>query len=113
MFEAAGFKTSVREGVTLGVTDVIRIDAHLELGSTSESLTVTGEAPVLQTETPEVGTLLGTQAVIDLPLGFSGGRYAEDFAYKLTPGAHSLKFGFDYRWTTPRLPGRGIWLRSQ
>src|SRR2546427_10093140 len=86
-FEAAGFKTSVREGVTLGVTDVIRIDAHLELGSTSESLTVTGEAPVLQTETPEVGTLLGTQAVIDLPLGFSGGRYAEDFAYKLTPGA--------------------------
>src|SRR5262249_21132068 len=30
-FEAAGFKTSVREGVTLGVTDVLRIDARLEI----------------------------------------------------------------------------------
>lgn len=85
-FEAAGFKTSVREGVTVGVTDVIRIDARLELGSTSESLTVTAEAPILQTETPEVGTLMGTKQVIDLPLGFSGGRYAENFAYKLTAG---------------------------
>src|SRR6266568_8273925 len=85
-FEVAGFKTSVREGVTLGVTDVIRIDARLELGSTTESMTVSGDAPILQTETPEVGTLLGTKQVIDLPLGFSGGRYAENFAYKLTAG---------------------------
>ena len=85
-FEAAGFKTAVRDGVTLGVTDVLRIDARLELGSTSESMTVTGEAPILQTETPEVGTLLDTKQVIDLPLGFSGGRYAENFAYKLTAG---------------------------
>src|SRR2546422_4090888 len=47
-FEAAGFKTSIREGVTLGVTDVIRIDTRLELGSTSESMTVTAEGPILQ-----------------------------------------------------------------
>src|SRR6266568_1353203 len=63
-FEAAGFKTSIREGVTLGVADVLRIDARLELGSTSESLTISGEAPILQTETPEVGTLLETKQVI-------------------------------------------------
>ena len=85
-FEAAGFKTAVRDGITLSVTDVIRVDVTLELGPTAESVTVTAEAPLLQTETPEVGTLLGTKQVIDLPLGFSGGRYAEDFAYKLTPG---------------------------
>src|SRR3954471_12980291 len=85
-FEAAGFKTAVREGVTLSVTDVLRIDARLELGATTESLTVSGAAPILQTETPEVGTLLDTKQVIDLPLGFSGGRYAENFAYKLTAG---------------------------
>jgi hypothetical protein len=42
----------------LSVTDVIRVDAKLEVGSTTESLTVTGEAPLVQTETPEVGTLL-------------------------------------------------------
>ena len=85
-FEAKGFKTSVRDGLRLSVTDVIRVDGRLEVGATSESLTVTAEAPLLQTETPEVSTLMGTRQVIDLPMGFSGGRYAEDFAFKLTPG---------------------------
>ena len=85
-FEMKGFKTAVRENVELSVTDVIRVDAPMEVGQTSESLTVTAEAPLLQTETPEVATLMGTEQVIDLPLGFSGGRYVEDFAYKLSPG---------------------------
>jgi hypothetical protein len=85
-FEAPGFKTGVRENLRLSVTDVIRIDQRLEVGATSETLTVTAEAPILQTETPEVGTLMGTKQVIDLPLGFAGGRYAENFAYKLSPG---------------------------
>jgi hypothetical protein len=85
-FEAKGFKTAVRQGITLNVTDVLRIDGRLQVGDTSESITVTAEASLLQTETPEVGTLMGTRQVIDLPLGFSGGRYAENFAYKLTPG---------------------------
>jgi hypothetical protein len=86
-FEAQGFKSFVREGLSLSVTDVIRVDARLEVGQTSESVTVTAEVPLLQTETPEVGTLMTNKTVIDLPLGFSGGRYAENFAYKLTPGA--------------------------
>ncbi len=85
-FEMQGFKTAVREEVKLNVTDVLRVDARMEVGQTTESLTVTAEAPLLQTETPEVATLMGTKQVIDLPLGFSGGRYVEDFAYKLSPG---------------------------
>ncbi|HBY59661.1 MAG TPA: hypothetical protein DEH78_07540 [Solibacterales bacterium] len=85
-FAANGFKSVVRDGLRLSVTDVLRIDAMLEVGATSESVTVTGEVPILQTETPEVGTLMTTRQVIDLPLGFGGGRYAENFAYKLTPG---------------------------
>ncbi len=85
-FEQKGFKTAVRESIKLSVTDVLRVDARMEVGQTSESLTVTAEAPLLQTETPEVATLMGTKQVVDLPLGFSGGRYVENFAYKLTPG---------------------------
>jgi hypothetical protein len=84
--EVAGFKTAVREGVRLAVQDVARVDVTLEVGQTSESVTVTGEAPLLTTDTPEVGTLMTNKTVVDLPLGFSGGRYAENFAYKLTPG---------------------------
>jgi hypothetical protein len=85
--EASGFKMAVRENLRLSVTSVVRVDVALEVGATSESITVTGEIPLLQTDTPEVGTLMTTQQVINLPLGFSGGRYAENFAYKLTPGA--------------------------
>ena len=85
LFEAAGIQDFLRESVTLGVTMCfasMRVRTRLHY----ESMTVSGEAPILQTETPEVGTLLGTKQVIDLPLGFSGGRYAENFAYKLTAG---------------------------
>ncbi|HET8549217.1 MAG TPA: carboxypeptidase regulatory-like domain-containing protein, partial [Bryobacteraceae bacterium] len=85
-FESSGFKAHVREGVTLNIAAVTRIDAVMQVGATSESIEVTAEAPLLQTETPEVGTVLNTRQVVDLPLGFGGGRYAENFAYKLTPG---------------------------
>lgn len=85
-FEAPGFRKFVRDGIRLSIQDVIRVDARLEVGATRESLTVTAEVPLLQTETPEVGQVLGTRQVIDLPLGFSGGRYAENFAFRLTPG---------------------------
>ena len=86
VFEIAGFKSASRDGLRLSVTNVTRVDVNLEIGQATESVVVTSEAPVLQTETPEVGTLLGTKQVIDMPLGFAGGRYAEDFAYRLTPG---------------------------
>lgn len=85
-FEAPGFRTTVRDGLTLGIAQVARIDVRLELGATTESVTVTAETPLLQTDTPDVGTSLEQRRVIDLPLSFSGGRYPENFAYKLTPG---------------------------
>ena len=84
--EVAGFKTGVRDGLRLAVQDISRVDIALEVGQTTESVTVTGEAPMLTTDTPEVGTLMSNQTVIDMPLGFSGGRYAENFAFKLSPG---------------------------
>jgi hypothetical protein len=85
-FEAQGFKANVREGITLNVAQVARIDSQMQVGSTAESVEVTAAAPLLNTETPDVGTLLNNRTVVDLPLGFGGGRYAENFAYKLTPG---------------------------
>ncbi|MFN3325173.1 MAG: TonB-dependent receptor domain-containing protein [Bryobacteraceae bacterium] len=85
-YEAAGFRQLVRDGINLGIAQVIRADAVLQLGSTTESIEVTAEVPLLQTDTPEVGTSLDNRRVVDMPLGFSGGRYAENFAYRLTPG---------------------------
>lgn len=85
-YETAGFKVFVRDGINLGVAQVIRVDAVLQIGTTTESVEVTAESPLLQTDTPEVGTSLDSKRVIDMPLGFSGGRSVEAFAFKLTPG---------------------------
>ena len=84
--EATGFKTWRRAGVTLGISQTLRVDANLEVGATSETVTVTGDASLLQTETPEVGTIISKQQLDQLPLSFAGGRSPETFAYKLTPG---------------------------
>jgi len=86
IFEADGFKRLVRGGITLRATEVLRVDALLELGSVVESVEVTASLPRLQTETPEVGTALTNKQLVDLPLTFSGARVAENFAYKVTPG---------------------------
>lgn len=72
-YETAGFKAFVRDGVNLGVAQVIRVDAVLQIGTTTESVEVSAEAAILQTDTPEVGTSLTSERVIDMPLGFSGG----------------------------------------
>lgn len=85
-FETDGFKSFVRDGLTLNIAQVARVDAQLQVGSTTDSIEVRAEVPLLQTETPEVGTSLDNRTVTDLPLGFSGGRYAETFAFKLTAG---------------------------
>lgn len=86
VFEAVGFSATIRDGLTLDVAQVARVDVRLQFGRSDTSIQVTAAAPLLETETPLVGTLLDQRRVIDLPLTFSGGRYPEDFAYKLVPG---------------------------
>jgi hypothetical protein len=90
--EAPGFKRTVREGIKLGVTEVLRVDVQLEIGSAAESVQVTAEVPKLQTDTPQISTSLGAKALINLPLSFSGGRQAESFAYMITPGVSGGTF---------------------
>src|SRR2546425_576640 len=85
-FEAPGFKRFVRENLMVNIAQVVRVDPQLQVGASTESIEVKAEAPLLQAGTPEVGAVIGARQVIDLPLSFSGGRHAEDFAYKLTPG---------------------------
>src|SRR5712691_5181997 len=47
--EAPGFKKYVRDGVVLRTDETPRIDVLLEVGSVSESINVTGGAPLLET----------------------------------------------------------------
>jgi len=80
--EAAGFKAAVAEPFAVAVNARQRVDLTLEVGATTESITVSGAAMVLETETSSRGTLVGTQQVVNLPLN---GRAYADLAL-LAPG---------------------------
>jgi len=86
VFEAPNFKRLVRGGIELGATEVARVDASMEVGAVTESVSVVAETEKLQTETPEVSTSLTNRELIDLPLSFGGARLAENFAFKVSPG---------------------------
>ena len=48
---APGFKTWTRTGISIFADQTARVDATVEIGSASERIEVTGEAPSLKTET--------------------------------------------------------------
>lgn len=91
-FTAQGFKRLVRSGIAVGATSVVRVDATVELGSLAESVEVTAEVPRLQTDSPEVGTTLGSQQLVELPLNFSSGRRPEAFAFSVSPGVGGTSY---------------------
>ena len=82
--QAKGFKKSVREGVTLRVQDRLRVDFQLEVGEVTETVEVTAEAPLLQSETSSLGQVIATKPVSELPL--NGRNFIQLIA--LTPGAY-------------------------
>jgi hypothetical protein len=66
--KASGFKLHDREGLELRVGDNLSVDIVLEVGSLSETVSVTGEAPQLQTETSAEGMVAEGTYLEGLPL---------------------------------------------
>jgi hypothetical protein len=66
--EAKGFQATVRPAFTLVLNQVARIDAQLKVGQVSEVVEVTSAAPILQTDSTELGTLINSHATVALPL---------------------------------------------
>src|SRR5579859_3428737 len=65
---AMGFKQLVRTGLTVEVAGIIRIDAAMEVGATTESITVEASAPLLKTESSEISYNVPTNTLNDLPI---------------------------------------------
>ncbi len=72
-----GFKKFIRQGLVVEVAGTARIDATLEVGAASESVTVNAEAPLLKTEGGEISSNIATSTLDDLPiLTMTGGAAA-------------------------------------
>src|SRR2546428_4846975 len=48
--EVPGFKKFIRQGIRVQVAETARVDITLEVGATTESITVSADAPLLKTE---------------------------------------------------------------
>jgi hypothetical protein len=68
-----GFKKYTRTGLAVEVAQTLRIDVGLEVGSATESVTVTGEASLLKTESGELSHNVDVNKMDDLPLLGIGG----------------------------------------
>lgn len=66
--EHSGFKTEARNGVTLNVGDSLAIDFTMEIGTSQQEVTVTAEAPLVNTENSTLGGLVNEREMADLPL---------------------------------------------
>jgi hypothetical protein len=69
LVENPGFKKQARRDVEVTVNSTVRIDLRLEPGATSETVVVTAEIPILQTDRADVGREMDSRQVIELPLG--------------------------------------------
>ncbi len=65
---AQGFQTEVRSGITLTVGQEAVVNFALKVGSVSESVVVTAEAPLVETTTAATSGLVDERTVHELPL---------------------------------------------
>jgi hypothetical protein len=73
--EKTGFKKAASEVVELNVQGRLAINMTLQVGQISEVVVVTGAAPLLETETSELGQVVDQKRVSNLPL--NGRNFAQ------------------------------------
>ncbi|HTM51082.1 MAG TPA: TonB-dependent receptor [Bryobacteraceae bacterium] len=89
--QAAGFKTTVRDGIQVSVNDNLRVDVAMPLGQASDTVQVTGEVTAVQAESSSLGSVISEKIIDSQPLkghsslflymaaaGVVGNRYLED-----------------------------------
>jgi hypothetical protein len=68
LVELTGFKSTALSQIAVGVDQRVRIDATLEVGEMTESVTIEASTPLLQTSSSELGTTVTNEQIEALPL---------------------------------------------
>jgi hypothetical protein len=67
-FDLTGFKTNVRKGILVDLNQVITLNSVLQIGETKETVEVTSEAPIVDTTSTQLGSVMDARQVSNLPL---------------------------------------------
>src|SRR5208283_4167458 len=81
-----GFKTAVVEPVVVAVATVVTADLKLELGVTTESVTVSADATKLESSSSELGYTASAEEYHDWPISADEGRDIATFVFQSLPG---------------------------
>jgi len=82
----AGFRTYINPSVQVSVATTARVDIQMQVGEVRENVTVSAVAPVLETESHSVATVVDDKQIAELPLKMTGSStHIEQFVF-LTPG---------------------------
>jgi hypothetical protein len=73
--EATGFSRYMQQPVQLNVSQTVRLDPQLEIISTRDSIVVEADAPLVDTATNALGTIVTNREILDLPL--NGRNFAQ------------------------------------
>lgn len=83
--EAKGFKKSIRKNIEVRVGDKLQLDLALEVGAVTESVNVTADAPLLESNSASAGQVIDQRRISELPLSdgnpFVLARLAPGIAY--------------------------------
>jgi hypothetical protein len=79
--EANGFSKASANDIEVAVGARQRVDLSLQVGNISQSVDVTGAASLIETDNSQHGQVIGTQAIVELPLN---GRHYADLALLAT-----------------------------
>ena len=82
----SGFKTTATKPITLEAKQIARLDLKMEVGALEDTVEVTAQAPLLQTESVTVGEVISGNTVQSLPLnGRNPGQLALLMTGTITP----------------------------
>jgi len=86
--EMKGFKRAERKGVIVETQGQQTIDVLMEVGNVTESISVTEEAPLLDTSSASMGQVIDRQKIIDLPILGRNPYLFSRFANNVAPVGH-------------------------
>jgi hypothetical protein len=68
VIEQTGFKRLERHGIVLAVDQTANVDLSLAVGATTETVEVTAQQQIVNTETSDNGAVVGSREIVNLPL---------------------------------------------
>ncbi|MCL5006365.1 MAG: TonB-dependent receptor [Acidobacteria bacterium] len=104
-----GFETMVRAGVVLRLGESVRVDVLLHPGRVGQEITVSGLAPLLQTENASTGQVIDNARILNLPL--SGRNFLQ--LAQLTADVNEGAYGTYNKLENVTLAQKGISLSAQ